>query len=90
MIPCRCEVIKVRTSGNKVVDRVRERLSYNDIYGSSQKERLAKEDPKTRAAFNSRLYDIITQDLSSSIKEGCLDMLNQCINSVSKPGEPFR
>ena len=29
--PYRCEKIKVRSTGNYVVDRVRERLSYNDI-----------------------------------------------------------
>ena len=29
--PYRCEKVKVRSTGNAVVDRVRERLSYNDI-----------------------------------------------------------
>jgi hypothetical protein len=86
----RCTKWKVRASGNPVVDRVQEQLSYNDIYVSSKLERIAKENKKARNAFNAKLYSLITDVIFASVKDGCLGVSKYCINSRSKAGAIVR
>lgn len=92
----RCAKIKVRSTGNAVVDRVRENLSFNDITVSQNKELMRKQlnDERTRAnvtTFRDHLYDLITSTSTNVIQTDCSQVQDACINakreSEAKPLE---
>lgn len=85
--PYRCTYRKVRSTGNAVVDRVRESLSWNDIVVSQRTDLMAKQriDSLDRVnAFKKHLYSIITGDTLNVIEKDCKELQGYCINAYQK------
>ncbi len=68
--PYRCEKVKVRSTNNAVVDRVRERLSYNDIQVT--RNPTVWKDAKTNDKamynrFNSNLFHVLSSEVLNQV-----------------------
>ncbi len=77
----RCQTIKVRSTGNAVVDRVRSTLSYNDIVISQKKEKLGRADAGSVSRFNQRVYDIIVGATMDIYHPTCPIATDKCASS---------
>ena len=77
----RCDKIKVRSTGNAVVDRVRSMLSYNDIVISKNKEKLGRADASSTSRFNQRVYDIIVGETMDIYQPTCPIATDKCASS---------
>jgi hypothetical protein len=70
----RCEKVKVRSTGNSVVDRVRQRLSYNDIQ-VTRNPSVWKDAKSTNegayTSFNNELFHILTSEVTNQVSCEC-------------------
>ena len=86
----RCEIINVRSTGNPVVDRVRETLSYNDIKVMNTPHLLSKQDPAKVKQFNDKLFEKITKDVTNIYTDQCNVFTDRCIWAKRNPGQSQR
>ena len=70
----RCEKVKVRSTGNSVVDRVRQRLSYNDIQ-VTRNPSVWKDAKSTNegayTSFNNELFHVLTSEVTNQVSCEC-------------------
>ncbi len=77
----RCEKIKVCSTGNAVVDRVRLTLSYNNIVISQNREKLGRAHASSTSRFNQRVYNIIVGETMDIYHPTCPIATDKCASS---------